>query len=146
MAIEIRRTVALVVISAIAGACDAAGGDPMPAEERPPAVEGIADSVLAVLPPGVTRELLQEGRRLYPTCSVCHGEDARGTQLGPPLRGPDWIHITGGAEEIEAITRVGVSNPSSYPVPMPPMGGGSFDDQQLRALAAYLDALGRSER
>jgi mono/diheme cytochrome c family protein len=146
MAIQIRISIALVVVSAVAVACDPAGGDQMPVEQLAPTVEGIADSVLAGLPDGVDQEELAEGRDLYSTCSVCHGEDARGTQLGPSLRGPEWIHIGGGIEEIVAISRSGVSDPRSHPVPMPPMGGGSFDDQQLRAIAVYLEALGRSGR
>ncbi|MBV9110525.1 MAG: hypothetical protein JO306_14035 [Gemmatimonadetes bacterium] len=35
----------------------------------------------------------------------------------------------------------GVPHPKEHPAPMPPKGGGSFDDAQVRALAAYVFAL-----
>jgi mono/diheme cytochrome c family protein len=115
----------------VIGACDRLKTDSPEASE----------SSLAATFPGVSGN--DQGRELYAVCSVCHGEDARGTQLGPPLRGPDWIHIDGSVQSIEQITRSGVLEPSSYPVPMPPMGGGVFNEEELRALATYVHALGR---
>ncbi len=145
MGIKIRPAVAVVILTALGGACDAPGGDTMPAAEISPSVEGIAASVVAELPTGVTADQFEEGRRLYATCAVCHGDDADGTQLGPSLRGSDWVHVNPETEGLESIIRTGVARPANYPVPMPPMGGGSFDDQQLRSLTVYLEALGRSD-
>jgi mono/diheme cytochrome c family protein len=113
------------------------------------------DSALAVNPaavdaamvqavPGVTtQEVLEEGRRLYVVCSVCHGLDGSGTQLAPNLRDDTWIHISGEINEIARITRDGVPTPSEAPIPMPVMGGGSFDERQLQSVAAYVYALRR---
>jgi len=101
----------------------------------------IAASGVERIPLGVTAEMVEEGRQLFLPCAVCHGLDGRGNALGPSLRDTVWQHISGSMEEIEAIVRTGVPQPQAYPVPMAPMGGGSFDDQQLHAVAAYVFAL-----
>jgi mono/diheme cytochrome c family protein len=132
------------ILAVSASGCDPAAREPDPAEEVAASVEAIDPALLASLPPGATAETLEQGRRLYVVCSVCHGLDAHGTQLGPSLRRPDWIHIEGGVEEIEQIVRSGVANPREYPIPMPVMGGGDFDEAELRAVATYVDAMRRS--
>jgi mono/diheme cytochrome c family protein len=118
------------------------------ASEEEPAAAEIASTAASIvpelpsnLPSGVNAEAAEEGRELYVVCSVCHGLDAAGTQLGPSLRDNTWIHISGAPEEIIGIIRTGVDTPSEYPVPMPPMGGGAFDDRQLQSLVAYLNVL-----
>src|SRR5688572_18049906 len=85
-----------------------------PGEAVVDSVEGIDPSVLASLPAGITPEMVEQGRQLYVVCSVCHGFDGRGTQLGPTLRGPLRIHITGSIEEIEQIVRTGVPTPARF--------------------------------
>ena len=131
---------ALVVFAACTGP---------PAEEDPGAemvasVEGIDPAVLAALPEGQTVETLEAGRSLYVICSMCHGLDARGTALGPSLRGPEWIHVDGSREAMIGIIRSGVDRPRDFPIPMPPMGGADLDESELRAVVDYLDALARS--
>jgi len=115
-----------------------------PEEEVAPMVERIEASVLQALPSTVTAERLEQGRRQYVVCSVCHGFDGRGTNLGPTLRGPEWIHIAGQPDEIAEIVRAGVAQPAEFPVPMPVMGGGDFDEEDLEALSWYVHALARS--
>ena len=131
-----------LAMSVFAG-CDrtaASGSEP---DAEPMAAE--IDSTLAAnLPPGVTPELAETGRALFLPCAVCHGLDGRGNQLGPSLRDTEWTHITGSIEEIERLVREGVPAPRDYPVPMAPMGGGDFDEQELRAVAAYVFAISRS--
>jgi len=90
------------------------------------------------LPAGATVEEAQLGHRLFTVCTVCHGPDAEGTQLAPSFTDGEWIHIEPEVDQIAQIIRTGVSNPRDYPVPMPPQGGGEFDDQELRALAVYI--------
>jgi mono/diheme cytochrome c family protein len=93
----------------------------------------------ANLPPGVTAQMVGEGQQLYGTvCIACHGAGGTGGPLGPALNDQNWIHITGEFEEIVTITRNGVAQPREYPAPMPPMGGGNFNDDQLRAISAYV--------
>jgi mono/diheme cytochrome c family protein len=103
-------------------------------------------TLLAQMPTGTTIEMLTEGMRLFAVCSPCHGVDGRGTQLGPPLTGPEWVHTSGDVEQIEAVIRNGVATPAAYPIPMPPSGGGDFDETDLRALAHYVRSLGSRAR
>ena len=134
---------AAVVVSVLAGCdrTDAASGSET--GEAPAAAE-IDPGLAANLPPGVTQELAETGRVLFLPCAVCHGLDGRGNQLGPSLRDTTWTHIAGSLEEIERLIREGVPEPRDYPVPMAPMGGGDFDAQELRAVAAYVFAISRS--
>jgi mono/diheme cytochrome c family protein len=132
-----------VGVGTIAG-CDAEAGVEDPVQEVALSIEGVDPALLEALPPGVTREMLEEGRRHFVVCSVCHGLDGRGTQLGPPLRDGEWMHIEGGIDQILEVVRTGVPDPVAYPVPMPVMGGGDFDEGELRAVASYVDAISRS--
>lgn len=95
------------------------------------------------IPPGVTEEQVEQGRELFLPCAVCHGLDGTGNPLGPSLRDGEWTHISGSLQEIESIVRTGVPQPRDYPVPMVPMGGGDYDAEELRAVAAYVYAISR---
>ena len=106
-------------------------------------VEAFDPALARNLPPNVTPEQAQEGRERFVVCATCHGPDARGTQLGPPLRDQEWIHIDGSYEEIQRVIREGILEPEKYPVPMPRGGAGNFTEEQLRGVAAYVYALSR---
>jgi mono/diheme cytochrome c family protein len=97
-------------------------------------------TLLGRLPAGASENVLREGERLYRNCSVCHGLDGEGTQLGPPLADSRWMHIGGEVEEIAGIIRAGVPSPREYPVPMPPMGGDDLTDEDVYALSLYVRA------
>lgn len=137
----------LVLVAAVAtSGCEREAHERAENEESPEAevvAEPLDPALAANLPPGVTIEEAQLGQRLFTVCTVCHGPDARGTQLGPSLRDAEWIHIQGEREEIAELVRSGIATPREYPVPMPPMGGGDFDEAELRALATYVYLLGR---
>jgi len=118
------------------------------APDPPPAVAGFGATAAVTpalptnAPPGVTLETVEEGQRLYGTiCTACHGPGATGTPAGPALGDQNWIHIDGSFDQIVSIIQSGVSNPVEYPGAMPPLGGGNFDADQVRAIAAYLFAL-----
>jgi mono/diheme cytochrome c family protein len=120
------------------------------APDPPPAVPGIGAPAATETPTlpvdrapaGVTQEMVEEGQRLYGTvCTACHGAGGTGTPAGPPLRDQDWIHIDGSFEQLVNIIQVGVPNPVRYPGMMPPLGGGNYTPDQVRAMAAYLFAL-----
>ena len=100
-------------------------------------------ALLADMPEGTTMEELAMGRTAFVVCTVCHGLDAEGTQLGPSLRDGAWIHIPAELDSIAQIVRSGVSSPKEFPIPMPVMGGGDFDEAELNALATYVYALSR---
>ncbi|HUE95157.1 MAG TPA: c-type cytochrome [Longimicrobiaceae bacterium] len=141
---RIFRGAILAVALATLVACEGETPDRAAAEAVTRSIEEIDPVLLAALPPGTTPDALARGREFFVVCSVCHGVDGRGTQLGPSLRDTTWIHIDGSIEQIAEITRRGVEPPSEYPIPMPPMGGGDFDAEQLRAVATYVYALARS--
>jgi hypothetical protein len=135
-------TYALAVLLMIAPGCDADGSGSEragAAEEAEPLPQGerLDSSFSAQVPPGGTFEEAELGHSLFAPCTVCHGPDAAGTQLGPSLVDDDWIHVEPRIEQVAALIRDGVERPSSYPVPMPPHGGGDFDEAELRALAVY---------
>ena len=130
----------------MAAGCGGNGGDGdeqahVASEEE---VEAFDPALAQHLPPNVTPEQAQEGREEFVVCATCHGPDARGTQLGPPLRDQEWTHIDGSYEDIQRIIRDGVAEPEDYPVPMPRGGAASFSEEQLRGVAAYVFALSRS--
>jgi len=126
-----------------------------PAARQPtadaPAAPGTAPQAMDLqvageLPPGVTTEMVSQGQQLYGTvCVACHGAAGTGGPLGPALNDQNWVHIGGEYEEIIQITRTGVMQPQNYPAPMPPLGGGSFNEDQQRAIAAYVYALSRGQ-
>ena len=83
------------------------------------------------------------GRTGSATCTGCHGSDASGTPLGPPLLGHRRIWGDGSYASIEKIIREGVPQPKQYRAPMPPMGGAQLTDEQVAAVAAYIWGLGQ---
>jgi mono/diheme cytochrome c family protein len=142
------RTRRALPLTLLLGVAMMAGCDRLPGSDSsrddPPEARGaeLDSSQVARLPAGTTAEMAELGSTLYPSCAVCHGFEGEGTQLGPDLHGADWIHITGGVDEIAWIIRSGVADPEDFPVPMPPMGGADLDDEQIRALATYVYLLG----
>lgn len=106
----------------------------------PPPASAVADP--GDLPPGVTMAMVEEGRELYGTvCMACHGPDGAGTAIGPALTDAEWINVTRNFDEIVNLIHTGVPDPQQFPGPMLPMGGGTFTDEQVRALAAYVWAI-----
>lgn len=142
------RRAVLVVLAALlpAGACgrgDAAqdggsragaGGTVPHSDSAPPP---------GAMPQGISAEVGAEGRRVYAsTCIACHGEDGRGTQLGPSIADGEWRNVPGGSfEEIATLVRQGVPQPEEYEVAMPAYAG-YLTEEQIRAVAAYTYSLG----
>lgn len=108
---------------------------------------GAATPIVATnLPSGVTQAMVDDGQKLFGTaCSACHGGGGRGTTIAPALVDDEWLNIGGGFDEIVNIIHTGVPNPKQFSGAMPPLGGGSFDDEQVRKLAAYVYALTNQE-
>jgi mono/diheme cytochrome c family protein len=125
------------------GARQPAVQDPAPSAAAPAAT---TPTVTGELPAGVTPQMVSTGQQLYGTvCVACHGVAGSGSALGPAMNDQTWIHIGGEFEEIVQITAAGVARPQQYPAPMPPMGGGNFSQEQLRAIGAYVYALSRGQ-
>lgn len=119
--------------------------NPPPPPVRPGLLGGGAAAVpkLAANPPaGVTQAMVEEGSQLFGTvCSACHGAGGQGTAAAPKLADDQWINISGNYDEIVRTIHTGVPNPKEHPGAMPPLGGGNFNDEQVRQLAAYVYAL-----
>lgn len=115
----------------------------------PPVVPGIGagggggvPKLPAGAPAGVTQAMVEEGSKLFGNpCSACHGPGGAGTPAAPKLADNQWINISGSYDEIVTTIKNGVSKPKQHPGAMPPLGGGSFNDEQVRQLAAYVFAL-----
>ncbi|MGH7562418.1 MAG: c-type cytochrome [Gemmatimonadales bacterium] len=98
------------------------------------------------LPNGVTAERIARGRDLFlgaGLCMACHGADAKGA-VGPDLTDTLWQHHKGSYEEIYAQLVRGIpAEESKSGTLMPPRGGSSLTDDELRAVAAYVWSLSR---
>lgn len=143
---------ALALTAACGGGDDQAGsGDPpsggaasAPAP-APPA--GGTPAVAANLPPGVTPQMVSEGKQIFTgqgICQTCHGPDAKGTAMAPNLTDDTWINIDGSYDAIVNLVTTGVPQPKEHPALMPPKGGSAINDQQVRAVAAYVYSLSHS--
>lgn len=129
----------LLSLSAVAGlaltAACAPSASSMPAE-APAAAAGPA-----------TPEMISMGRTLFAgagRCGVCHAPTGRGGSLGPNLTDDDWIWVDPNMAmrpQIAAIVRNGIAEPREYPAPMPAQGGGSLTEEQIQALAAFVESL-----
>ncbi len=140
----------LVAIAALGVAACGRGEAEEPAEAASVGAHKHAAPSPGTLPPGVSKEAGAMGRELYvKACVACHGEQAEGTQLGTSLRDDDWgMAGSGGFEDIIRVVRDGspVTEPEHRPgeetqTLMPPRGEGTFTDEQVRAVSAYVFSL-----
>jgi mono/diheme cytochrome c family protein len=124
---------------AIAGAAPLAAQAPENATT--PANPSKAESSTA---PGITPELIAQGDKVFHgpgNCYACHGTNAQGA-VGPNLTDAEWIHSKGTWEDIVAQVTHGVPKEESKSgIPMPPKGGGTISDEDVRAVAAYVYSL-----
>ncbi len=92
-------------------------------------------------PDGVTPAAIAKGDSVFHTtglCYACHGANAQGA-VGPNLTDAEWIHGDGSYDFIVATVISGVSQEKSKAgVPMPPKGGSSISDDDIKAVAAYV--------
>ena len=114
-----------------------------PAVEPAPAPAPAPAAVAGTPPAGATAEMVTAGQATFGTiCVACHGPDAKGTQLAPNLTDAEWIKVDGPYAAIQGVVKTGVPTPKTHPAPMPPMGGGSLTDDQVKAVSAYVWSLG----
>jgi mono/diheme cytochrome c family protein len=109
---------------------------PAPAEAAPAAAN-------VQLPPGVTPEMVAAGRTIYHStgnCFTCHGADGKGTPLAPDQTDDKWLNTDGSYDGIVKVITTGVPVPKdkTHPSPMPPKGGSTITDQQVKEVAAYI--------
>jgi mono/diheme cytochrome c family protein len=74
-------------------------------------------------------------------CYACHGSKGEGL-VGPNLTDSEWVHSKGTLEEIEAQINHGVPKEEAKSgIPMPPKGGSTISDEDVKACAAYVYSL-----
>ncbi len=76
------------------------------------------------------------------TCYACHGQDGKGSGVGPNLTDNEWLNTDGTLEGITKVVQNGDAQPKQAPAPMPPMGGASLSPDQVKAVATYVHSLG----
>ena len=130
-----------------------AAGDTAPTA-RPPADTGAAPNADTAAKPagggggGGDAKLIALGDSIFHgqagggTCHVCHGQDAKGSAVGPNLTDKEWLNNDGTLAGITGTINSGVPKPKSAPAPMPPMGGASLNPDQVKAVATYVHSLG----
>jgi mono/diheme cytochrome c family protein len=92
----------------------------------------------------VTPELIAQGDKIFHgpgNCYACHGTNAEGL-VGPNLTDAEWIHSKGTYEDIVAQVTKGVPKEESKSgIVMPPRGGSTISDDDVKAVAAYVYSL-----
>jgi mono/diheme cytochrome c family protein len=102
----------------------------------------------ATAPPGAAAsyspELVAKGDALFHgsgNCYACHGSKGEGL-VGPNLTDAEWIHSKGSYDEIVAQINHGVPKAESKSgIEMPPKGGATLSDDDVKAIAAYVYSL-----
>ncbi|MEY2821481.1 MAG: hypothetical protein RL105_1053, partial [Verrucomicrobiota bacterium] len=81
------------------------------------------------------------GKQQFATCMACHGLNAEGTAIAPPLAKSDWVN--GPVENLIRIQLRGLTGPLKVsgkdyvlPVPMPPQAHQT--DEQIAAVLTYV--------
>lgn len=107
---------------------------------------GQAQQKAEPLPPGVTPQMIKDGQGIFQgagLCTACHGPDAKGLpSLGANLTDTEWLHSKGTYDDIVKQVMTGVTaDKSTSGTVMPPKGGSSITDAQVKAVAAYVWSL-----
>jgi len=136
-----RKCISLLASLALAGAVPAlAQSSDAAAKPSSPDAGKPAGTATAYSP-----ELVAKGDALFHgsgNCYACHGSKAEGL-VGPNLTDAEWIHSKGSYEEIVAQINHGVPKEESKSgIAMPPKGGATLSDDDVKAIAAYVHSLG----
>ena len=103
-----------------------------------------ARPAVAQAPAAVTPAALTLGDSLFHSkgnCYACHGATAQGA-VGPNLTDAEWIHSDGSYDAIVKQITTGVTaEESKSKIPMPPKGGSTITDDEVKAVAAYVYSL-----
>ena len=95
-------------------------------------------------PAGVTPAAIAQGDSIFHKdglCYACHGSNAEGA-VGPNLTDAEWLHGDGSYDMIVATVTSGVpADKAKKGIAMPPKGGSSITDEQVKAVAAYVYSL-----
>jgi glucose/arabinose dehydrogenase len=111
---------------------------------------GTTDIDISKLPlaHGTTKEQVALGYRIFRgevsagSCSGCHGSDAKGSTVGPDLTRGKWLWGDGSLEALTATIEKGVPAPKASDGTMPPKGGAPLSPSDIKAVAAFVWAIG----
>jgi mono/diheme cytochrome c family protein len=103
-----------------------------------------APPAAAQSPAGVTPAAITQGDSIFHgkgNCYACHGANAEGT-VGPNLTDAEWLHSDGSYDAIVKQVTTGVPKEQSKSgIVMPPRGGSTITDDEVKAVAAYVYSL-----
>lgn len=103
-----------------------------------------ARPIVAQAPAAVTPAAVAQGDSIFHSkgnCYACHGANAQGA-VGPNLTDAEWIHSDGSYDAIVKQVTTGVPKEASKSgIMMPPKGGSSITDDEVKAVAAYVYSL-----
>ncbi len=98
----------------------------------------------AAMPAGVTPAAIAKGDTVFHKsglCYACHGSNAEGA-VGPNLTDAEWLHGDGSYDMIVATVTAGIpAEKAKKGIPMPPKGGSSITDEEVKAVSAYVYSL-----
>jgi len=137
----VRTFASITALTLVFAACG--GGEQQQQEQAAPEA---AAPAAGELPEGVTPAMVAEGDSLFHgagICLTCHGPDAKGIPgLGVNLTDQEWLHSDGSYDAIVHQIMTGVTaTESKSGVAMPPKGGSTITDDQVKAVAAYVYSL-----
>ncbi|HET6579064.1 MAG TPA: c-type cytochrome [Gemmatimonadales bacterium] len=103
-----------------------------------------ASPAVAQAPTAATPAAIAQGDSIFHSkgnCYACHGANAQGA-VGPNLTDSEWIHSDGSYDAIVKQITTGVAQKDSKSgIPMPPKGGSSITDDEVKSVAAYVYSL-----
>jgi mono/diheme cytochrome c family protein len=139
---DVRFQFGLVAFLATTGAAPLAAQVSSDAAAQPK--QAASDSATAAVSGSPSTTLIARGDTVYHgpgNCYACHGAAGTGT-IAPSLTDAEWIHSKGTYDEIVAQILKGVPKEESKSgIPMPPKGGSSISDEDVKAVAAYVFSL-----
>ena len=95
-------------------------------------------------PAAVTPAAITAGDSIFHktgNCYACHGANAQGL-VGPNLTDAEWIHGDGSFDMIVATVIKGIAKEASKSgIIMPPKGGSTITDDEVKQVAAYVYSL-----
>ena len=96
-------------------------------------------------PASVTPASIAKGDTIFHKtglCYACHGTNAEGT-VGPNLTDAEWLQGDGSYDMIVATVTSGIpAEKAKKGIAMPPKGGSTISEEEVKAVAAYVYSLG----
>jgi glucose/arabinose dehydrogenase/cytochrome c5 len=104
------------------------------------------------VPPGSTADEVALGKKIFDgdvagaTCAGCHGAGGVGSPVGADLTAGTWLWSDGSIAGLTKTIMEGVETPKAHAGAMPPLGGVDLTRDQVKAVAAYVWAIGHVKK